>query len=87
MGINILMVAMSALTSVCLMLGRPETHQIPWNWNYRWLRATLWYWELNLGPLEEQPVLLTDEPFLQLTPHPLQAASHCGTLTALVLTL
>ena len=24
-------------------------------------------WELNLGPLEEQPVLLTTEPFLQPT--------------------
>ena len=25
-------------------------------------------WELNLGPLEELPVLLTAEPYLQLPP-------------------
>ena len=27
----------------------------------------MWCWELNLSPLEEQPVLLISEPFLQ--PH------------------
>ena len=31
--------------------------QIPWDWSYRQLWAVMWYWELNLGPLEEQPVL------------------------------
>jgi hypothetical protein len=29
------------------------------------LWATTGYWESNLGPLEEQPVLLTTEPPLQ----------------------
>lgn len=39
--------------------------QIPWNWRYRQLRAS-WcgHWELNLGPLPEQPMLLTTEPSL-----------------------
>lgn len=30
-------------------------HQIPLNWSYRWLSATVW--KSNLGPLEEQSVL------------------------------
>lgn len=28
-----------------------------------------WCWESNLGPVEEQPLLLTIEPSLQLSPH------------------
>ena len=31
------------------------------------------YWELNSGPLEEQPVLLTAEPSLQPPMEPLSA--------------
>lgn len=30
----------------------------------RQLRATTWGWKLSLGPLEEQPVLLTGKPDL-----------------------
>ena len=31
-----------------------------------WLWAAMWVLEANPGPLEEQPVLLTTEPSLQL---------------------
>lgn len=31
--------------------------------------ATVWCWELNSGPLQEQQVLLTAEPSLQLQMH------------------
>jgi hypothetical protein len=33
--------------------------------HYRWLWATVWFWELNSRPLEEQSMLLTAEPSLQ----------------------
>ena len=36
----------------------------PWNRSYRWLWMQCGCWELNPGPLEEEPVLLTTEPFL-----------------------
>lgn len=43
-------------------------HQIYWNWNYRWLWATIYrYWKSSLGPLQEQWVFLTAE--LSLQPH------------------
>lgn len=45
----------------------PGTHQIPWNWSYRYDHEG---WELNPG-LQEQQVLLTNEPLIQ--PH-----SHLG---------
>jgi hypothetical protein len=37
------------------------------NWNYRQYELPSWCWELNLGLVEEQPVLLTAEPSLQPT--------------------
>lgn len=40
-------------------------HQIPWNWNYRWLLVPCRCWESNPGPLGKQPVFLTAEPSLQ----------------------
>ena len=44
-------------------LGKPEEGpQNAWNWSCRQL--CLW-WDLNSGPLEEQPVLLATEPSLQ----------------------
>ena len=43
-------------------------HWVSWIWSYRQLWAATWCWELNLGPLEEQPVLLTSEPLVQ--PYP-----------------
>jgi hypothetical protein len=38
---------------------------MPRNGSYRDLCATCRCWELNLGPLEGQPVCLTSEPYLQ----------------------
>jgi hypothetical protein len=35
------------------------------SWNRGCRQSWTAMWELNLGPLEEQPVLLTTEPFLQ----------------------
>lgn len=35
----------------------------------RWLWATCGYWELNLGPVGEQPVSLTAEPSLRSSVH------------------
>jgi hypothetical protein len=37
-----------------------------------------WCWELNSGPLQEQQVLLTTEPSLQLPPHFFEAWSLTG---------
>lgn len=39
-----------------------QCHQVTWNWQYRWSWAAWWRWELNLGPLQEQVLLLTAEP-------------------------
>lgn len=36
-------------------------YQLPWDWRYRWLLATMWVLGLNQCPLEEQPTLLTTE--------------------------
>jgi hypothetical protein len=50
----------------CTRLMKAEArrrYQIPWNWNHKWLEATLWV--LGLERLEEQPVLLTSNPPLQ----------------------
>jgi len=44
---------------------RGQKYQIPWNWTLSW--EPYGCWELNSGPLEEQPVLLTTEPSLQLS--------------------
>jgi hypothetical protein len=41
--------------------------QIPRNWSYRQCELSRECWELNPGPLEEQPVLLITESSLQ--PH------------------
>lgn len=37
--------------------GKRE-HWIPWNWSYGWLPAIVGYWEWDMGPLQEQLVLL-----------------------------
>ena len=39
---------------------------IPWNWSSRQTKLSCGCWDLNPGPLEEQPVLLTTEASLQL---------------------
>ena len=40
-------------------------HQIPWTWITDGCESPCGCWDLNPGPLEEQPVLLTAEPSLQ----------------------
>lgn len=53
---------------VCLCEGSG-----PWDWSYRQLRELpCVYWELNPGPLEEQPVFLTTEASFSpvSVPHP-----------------
>lgn len=47
-------------------------HQIPWNWNCRWLWAAKnGSWESSLCPLEEQYILLSTGPsFQSLVLHP-----------------
>ena len=37
----------------------------PWNWSDGWFETPYGSWELNLGPLQEQQMLLTPEPLLQ----------------------
>jgi hypothetical protein len=39
--------------------------QSPWNWSYRHLWTAMWVLEINPGPLKDQPVFLTAEPFLR----------------------
>jgi hypothetical protein len=41
-------------------------HQISWNWNYGCLSAVVWLLGIGSRSPEEQPVLLTAEPSLQL---------------------
>ena len=51
---------------VCLMPTEARRgNWILWNWSYRQCELPYGCWELNPGPLEEQSVLLTPEPFLQ----------------------
>ena len=51
---------------VCLMLKETRRgHQPPWNWVIYGCEMFRGSWELNLGPLEDQPVLLTTEPSFQ----------------------
>ena len=43
-------------------MGARRGRQVLWNWGYRWLLANhVGAGKLNLGPLKEQPVLLTAE--------------------------
>lgn len=53
---------------VCLApLKAGRGHQVPWNWNDRWLGAAMWLLGIRQDPLQEQQVFLTFEPCLQ--PH------------------
>jgi len=46
----------------CIYVRVPDACvRAPWNWSSR---AAVWCWEFNLGPVEEQPMLLTAEPSL-----------------------
>ena len=40
-------------------------HQISWNWRYRWLWATVWLLGILPSSLEEQLMLLINDPSLQ----------------------
>jgi hypothetical protein len=44
------------MISICWLGAFGRGSQIPWNWSYRQLWATVWCWEPNPGPLDEQPV-------------------------------
>jgi hypothetical protein len=45
-------------------MGARRGRQVLWNWGYRWLLANhVGAGKLNLGPLKEQPVFFTSEPF------------------------
>lgn len=47
--------------------GAHRSHRLfPWNWSNKWLLATMWLWESNLGLLEEHLVFLTTESPPQL---------------------
>jgi hypothetical protein len=52
-------------TCMCGASDARKEDPILWNFNYRWLWATMWLLGIELGPLEEQPVLLTTESSLQ----------------------
>lgn len=43
--------------------------KILWNWSFRGMGGNLRVLGMNLGPLEEELVLLTTEPFLQPQEH------------------
>ena len=53
------------LCTTCMLCGHggQRGHQIPWNWTYRWLWISM-CWELNLGPLQEQQMLIVVEQSL-----------------------
>lgn len=63
------MVFLPVCVSVYHMHAAPKEarrgHWLLWDWSYRCLFGPYGCWELNLGPLEEQPVVLTAEPPLQ----------------------
>ena len=41
--------------------------QIPWDYSYRWLSATMWVLEWNPNSLQQQAILLTTEPSTALS--------------------
>ena len=49
-------------------LGRQKGALDPWGLEAQTVKSPCRRWELNPGPLQEQPVLLTAEPWLQLQP-------------------
>lgn len=71
MCVGVLPMCLYLMCMQCMQ--RPEEDQIPGNWRYTRLWATLWAWKLNSGPLDEQPVFWTTvlslwpPPFLIIT--------------------
>jgi hypothetical protein len=48
---------------VCVPMEARRGCRIPWSWSHRQLSSDCCRrWELNLGPLEEQQVLLAAQP-------------------------
>lgn len=63
----------------CLLVHvETRMHQIRWNWSHPWLRAApCGYWDWNLGLLQKQKLLLTNDPSLQPQSSPFyKAISH-----------
>lgn len=54
------------ITCVPAVFGGQKRELDPWNWNYRWLWATVSVLGMDQWSLEEQPVLLTAEPAFPL---------------------
>lgn len=48
--------------------GRKKEHQIPWNWSYDQMCATMWVLGTNSMPCGKCPVLLTAEPLFPRPP-------------------
>lgn len=66
------------LPHVCLVPTESRGCWGPWNWSYK--VSPCGCWEYNLDPLEELPVWVTTEPFLQLQCAPSQlSVSPLGT--------
>ena len=66
MFMSVLPVCMSVNHIHPSSLGRPEEGTRPSGIGITdSCELLLWYWELNVGPLEEEEVLLTVEPWLQ----------------------
>ena len=59
--------ACTYICTICIIyFQRPKRgHRIPWKWSTGVCKPPRSCWELNPGPLKEQPVLLTTEPSLQ----------------------
>lgn len=52
----------TCMPSAC---GRQKQHWTSWKWSYRCLWAVMWVLGTNMGPLQEQKMLLAAEPSLQ----------------------
>lgn len=50
---------------ICMQCPYRRGQQIFCNWSYKWFLHCPGHWELNAGPLQEQQMLLTAEPFWQ----------------------
>lgn len=60
------------LCTICMPgAHRGQKASDPWDWSYRWLRAIMYVLGIKPGLWQEQQVLLTAEPSLQLQYHSL----------------
>lgn len=49
----------------CLPEETRRGYWYPWYWSHKWLQVDFWVLGLNVGPLEEQLLLLSIESILQ----------------------